>query len=73
MLDVHDLPEHLRRTPGEAADEDLLTLDEVERRHVRRVLERLGGNKARAAKILGINRTTIYRILGEDGAEAGAP
>ncbi len=72
-LDVHDLPEHLRRIPGEAADDDLLTLEEVERRHVRRVLERLGGNKARAAKILGINRTTIYRILGEDGAEAGAP
>lgn len=72
IIDIQDLPEHLRRTPGEAADEDLLTLEEVERRHVRRVLERVGGNKARAAKILGINRTTIYRILGEESAEAGA-
>jgi len=72
IIDIHDLPEHLRRAPAEAADEDLLTLEEVERRHVRRVLERVGGNKAKAAKILGINRTTIYRILGEESAEAGA-
>ncbi len=72
VLDVQDLPEHLRRTQQEADDDDLLSLEEVERRHVRRVLDRLGGNKARAAKILGINRTTIYRILGESGAEADA-
>jgi DNA-binding NtrC family response regulator len=73
LLDIQDFPEHLRRAQEDAGDEDLLTLEEVGRRHVRRVLERLGGNKARAARILGINRTTIYRILGEDAAESSAP
>jgi transcriptional regulator with PAS, ATPase and Fis domain len=72
-LDIQDLPEHLRRTQAEAGDDDLLSLEEVERRHVRRVLDRLGGNKARAAKVLGINRTTIYRILGENGTEPDSP
>jgi transcriptional regulator with PAS, ATPase and Fis domain len=70
MIDIQDFPEHLRRPQHEAADEDLLPLDEVERRHVLRVLDRTGGNKVRAAKILGINRATIYRILGEPAAEA---
>ena len=40
-------------------------LAEVERRHVLRVLEQVGGNKVQAAKILGINRATVYRIANE--------
>jgi DNA-binding NtrC family response regulator len=42
---------------------ELLTLDELERRHIERVLEVTGGNRPRAAKILGINVSTIYRKL----------
>jgi DNA-binding NtrC family response regulator len=42
---------------------DLLTLEEVERRHIERVLEATGGNRPRAARILGINVSTIYRKL----------
>jgi DNA-binding NtrC family response regulator len=67
LIDVRDLPEHLHTPPPEASETggDLRTLEEVERRHVERVLGSVGGNKARAAKILGINRATVYRILNE--------
>ncbi|HEX4166321.1 MAG TPA: helix-turn-helix domain-containing protein [Bryobacteraceae bacterium] len=55
--------------------DELLPLAEVERRHVLRVLEQVGGNKVQAAKILGINRATVYRIVNEPdpGEEAAAP
>ncbi len=42
---------------------ELLTLNELERRHIKRVLEITGGNRPKAAKILGINVSTIYRKL----------
>ncbi len=65
FIDTNDLPERLRTpfTGDSVIDEDLLSLDEVQRRHVMRVLERVGGNKARAAEILGVGRATIYQIL----------
>jgi DNA-binding NtrC family response regulator len=75
LIDVRDLPEHLHAPPPEASEAggELPTLEEVERRHVERVLESVAGNKARAAKILGINRATVYRILNEPGpGDAGA-
>lgn len=43
--------------------EELLPLSEVEFRHISRVLESTGGNKQAAARILGIDRTTLQRIL----------
>ena len=49
--------------------EDILTLDEVERRHLLRALEVTGGNKKRAAEILGINRRTLYRMAERFGIE----
>jgi DNA-binding NtrC family response regulator len=42
---------------------DPVRLDELERLYVRRVLESRGGNKAETARILGINRRTLYRML----------
>jgi DNA-binding NtrC family response regulator len=74
LLDVRDLPEHMRsRATEQAAEEDeLAPLAEMERRYVLRVLESVGGNKVRAAKILGINRATVYRIIeGSEVVEAG--
>jgi transcriptional regulator with PAS, ATPase and Fis domain len=65
-IDVADLPDQLRaRSDDDAApgDDDVLPLAEMERRYVRRVLESAGGNKVRAAKLLGINRATVYRIV----------
>jgi DNA-binding NtrC family response regulator len=43
----------------------VLTLDELERRHVLEAVRLLGGNKARAAQVLGIDRSTLYRRLAE--------
>ncbi len=43
--------------------EELLTLAELENRHIRRVLARTGGNKQAAARILGIDRTTLQRKI----------
>ena len=42
---------------------ELLPLEEVERRYIRRVLEACGGNKKLAAKVLGLDRSTLYRKL----------
>jgi DNA-binding NtrC family response regulator len=42
---------------------ELLTLEEMEKRHIQKVLEFTGGNRAQAAKILGINLSTVYRKL----------
>ena len=50
------------RAPAEGSTE-LLTLDEVQRRHVRAVLKACGGQKAPAARALGIDRKTLYRML----------
>ncbi len=45
------------------------TLDEVERQHLVRVLELTGGNRKRAAELLGINRRTLYRMAERFGIE----
>ena len=42
---------------------ELLTLDQLEKHHIKRVLEVTGGNRPKAAKILGVNVTTVYRKL----------
>lgn len=44
-------------------DTDLVTLDEQSRRYVRHVLNSVGGNKSKAARILGVDRRTLYRHL----------
>jgi DNA-binding NtrC family response regulator len=64
VIDIHDLPEYLRQPSAVATgNEDLLSMDEVQNRHLLRVLERVGGNKARAAQILGVSRATVYEKL----------
>ena len=46
-----------------AAPDELITLEEMERRYVRQVLAAFGGNKAQAARVLGIDRRSLYRRL----------
>lgn len=67
VIDVGDLPEPLRGQSRElpVQDDVLISLDELQRRHTMRVLERVGGNKSHAAEILGISRATIYQLLGQ--------
>jgi len=65
-----DLPEPLRgagpaATPPGLALADRPTLAELEKRYAELVLGEAGGNKTRAAEILGIDRKTLYRLLGE--------
>ena len=42
---------------------ELLTLEELEKRHIEKVLEIAGGNRLKAAKILGVNVSTVYRKI----------
>ncbi|MGB8582577.1 MAG: sigma-54 dependent transcriptional regulator [Candidatus Sulfotelmatobacter sp.] len=65
FLDIADLPLRIQTQSREQSptDEALFSLEEISRRHVMRVLERVGGNKARAAEILGVGRATIYQLL----------
>ncbi len=74
-IDVRDLPERFRAAVPKGAGEDneLSTLEEVQRRHALRVLERVGGNKVQAAEILGVSRATVYRLLAETGVEEPRP
>jgi two-component system, NtrC family, response regulator AtoC len=60
-----DLPPQLREdlTPRLVVPGPRMTLEEVKRWYVNRVLEAVGGNKMRAADVLGIDRGTLYRIL----------
>jgi DNA-binding NtrC family response regulator len=68
MIDVHDLPQHLTSAPPATMEsEGLLPMAEVHRRHALRVLAAVNGNKAEAARILGIHRATLYRLV--EGAD----
>src|SRR6266498_3925303 len=49
-------------TAGEELSADLPKLSELERRYVARVLASTGGNMSKAAKILGVDRKTLYRM-----------
>ncbi|HHO51923.1 MAG TPA: sigma-54-dependent Fis family transcriptional regulator [Deltaproteobacteria bacterium] len=75
QIRVSDLPERMRGLapprPQARAAEPLLSLAEIERRHVLRVLQQVGGNKAEAARILGIGRKTLYRKIEGWGLAVG--
>ena len=76
FIDLADLPEHLqRRGPQARAQDDWrpLSLDEVRKQHIQRVLQMCQGNRLRAAQILGIGRTSLYRYLKRDGFDVPHP
>jgi DNA-binding NtrC family response regulator len=65
VIDVADLPVYLRDVTSrpDRGEPGLITLEELQWRHLNYVLQRVQGNKARAAEILGISRCTVYEIL----------
>lgn len=66
---VDDLPERIRAyrksdlTIGAGNPAELAPMEEVERRYVLHVLQSVGGNRTHAARILGLDRKTLYRKL----------
>jgi DNA-binding NtrC family response regulator len=52
---------------------DLPTLDELERRYMIHVLEAVGGNRTRAAEVLGVDRRTLYRMAERFGVKLDTP
>lgn len=81
LLTPEDLPEVIRQAATaevdarlsqvDQLDEVYLTLEEVEKRHLTRVLKETKGNKVKAAKILGIDRRTLYRMAERFGLDLG--
>ncbi len=72
VVDVADLPAAVRGAAPvrlEAMFGDLPTIDELERRYLGHVLEAVGGNRTRAAEVLGIDRRTLYRMAERFGIQ----
>lgn len=68
ILHVGDLPSNLHAGSAAAGDrmpaaDELLPLEELERRAILRALRETGGDKLAAARLLGIGKTTLYRKL----------
>ncbi|MBM4092937.1 MAG: sigma-54-dependent Fis family transcriptional regulator, partial [Planctomycetes bacterium] len=75
-LAVDDLPEKIRdyqssrMVIGGNDPADLMPLEEVERRYIVHVLSAMGDNKSNAARVLGLDRKTLYRKLRQfDGGD----
>jgi DNA-binding NtrC family response regulator len=66
-----DFPPHVRHAPEGAPQLPAarMTLEDVKRWYVHKILEEAGGNKLRAAELLGIDRSTLYRILERHATE----
>jgi DNA-binding NtrC family response regulator len=73
FIQMQDLPSamlyHLARKSSTRAD--LNTLQALEQQAIRQALQATGGDRVRAAKLLGIGKTTIYRKLKEYGIDVG--
>jgi DNA-binding NtrC family response regulator len=65
IVHVADLPSNLQYSASERVPEkdEILPLEELERRAILRTLRETGGDKLSAARMLGIGKTTLYRKL----------
>jgi DNA-binding NtrC family response regulator len=72
---VDDLPDKIKEHRSDRVmltfedAEELVTLEELQARYIRRVLDMVGGNKSKAARILGLDRRSLYRRLDKYGGE----
>jgi two-component system response regulator HydG len=77
-VSMEDLPEQLLprpNTPDSTPEmlqtaSEILTLEQLDRRYILRAIALLGGNKSRAAELLGLDRRTLYRRLEKYEADA---
>jgi len=67
QIQLSDLPFAIAK--GDAAEMEKLSLDEMERRHIARVLAIEDGNRSNAAKILRVNRSTLYAKIKKYGMD----
>ena len=44
----------------------IVTMDEMNKRYAEKVIDMVGGNRSKAAEMLGISRTSLWRILKEE-------
>jgi two-component system response regulator HydG len=75
VIEPEDFPETIREQSQSSSPiefGDLVTLEEMERRYMNYVLARVGGNRVKAAAVLGIGRATLYRMLDRDSDTAAA-
>lgn len=70
IIRLEDLPAEIVSTPRMASlmnevipEGDLPTLDQLESSYLVRVLGAVGGNKSRAAQVMGVDRKTLYRMI----------
>jgi len=75
ILHVGDLPTNLQYGSSEriSSSDELVPLDELERRAILRALRESSGDKLAAARLLGIGKTTLYRKLKQYGAQSHSP
>jgi transcriptional regulator with PAS, ATPase and Fis domain len=70
IIRLEDLPSEIVSTPRVASvmnevipEGDLPTLEQLEASYLLRVLSAVGGNKSRAAQVMGVDRKTLYRMI----------
>src|SRR5206468_1081123 len=76
LITPDDLPETMfatSPTPTEAALTNPLNLAQQERRTVQEALHQTKGNKVQAARLLGVSRRALYRLLAHHGLEEARP
>jgi DNA-binding NtrC family response regulator len=72
ILHAGDLPTNLQNGTGDRLpqNDEMMPLDELERRAILRALRESGGDKLAAARMLGIGKTTLYRKLKQYDAQS---
>jgi len=70
IIRIEDLPSEFVSTPRVASvmndiipEGEMPSLDQLESSYLLRVLSAVGGNKSRAAQVMGVDRKTLYRMI----------
>jgi DNA-binding NtrC family response regulator len=67
LITPQSLPQSLTMFQIETREPaQVMTIDELNKEYAEKVLEMVGGNRSKAAELLGISRTTLWRVLREE-------